>query len=233
MCLCDHLARARKPQDRCTRILSRVLTSPHCLSPMLAAGAPALLVRALLLDKENNLICTGKAQTGASNFQRSYSVPVDSKSEPSSSTPLGGSTRFHHASTDSSTSLAGSAQGLHKLDPKLAAGRSFDSDSGVGSLASRQASCDAGSVVEWPSGEDSGARLASVSKQLLGDIGGTAASPYGEGRIAHTFLCLPDAVKLTYAASLLFLQSGWFVCSYHFRVFFLWLFYLLHLVIFY
>ena len=213
LCLTDHLALAEEPHDRCVRILSRMMTSPHCFSSLLKMCAPAIIVRTLMLDSQAKLIPQDSLQEQKRNpaeglrFTRHLSIEemnmrslmMMNRDDPQN-LPIEASL----ARSQSTTSYAESTHGHTALQPDQRTLRKASTDS----VKSENTQETQGSQAH-SSGKKSIQELTRIGSKLLEDLSQQAMSPYSDGVIQYTLNCRSSAHKLLFSASLLFLQTHW------------------------
>ncbi|XP_076473096.1 uncharacterized protein LOC143302345 [Babylonia areolata] len=190
LCLTDHLALAVQPQDRCVRVLSRVLASPHCFASLLKMCAPAVLVRTFLLDAHLRLVTSEATMT-------SRHLSMDENE-----TLLTGSGGSRRAMKETASSSSGANFPEESSSAKTQFGQRLSCDSSMSDLP------DSGTGPRRPGPGDRKC-VVQVGRTLLEDLSNQAVSPYGEGVVDYIFSCRSAAEQLTCAASLLFLHAHW------------------------
>ena len=222
-CLTDYLAFATEPHDRCVRVLSRILSSPHCLAPLLMMYAPATLVKTLILDSHSTMVSRDAVlkaqggQVGASRSSVSRRLSVEEQN-------MRSVMRRSKGVRQSLSTEAGLLMSRMRSNPSSNSTvvKSFSAPKdGHTSFESGKKPCSSerGPTVDKPDPHDSepeshpkksGHDLAKVGAKLLADLSSQAMSPYGEGVILHTFHRQPSSHQLAFATSLLFLQTHWY-----------------------
>ena len=205
-CLTDHLALANEPHDRCVRILSRILSSPHCLTPLLKMCATATLVKMLMLDSDSTM-ASYDAVRGAAGSHVSRHLSCEEQDMKSLMRMSTGIARSFSTEATLPIPKVRSDSNLMKSSSAFKAGHT-SSESGR-----KHRSTKPGPNEDKP---DSYPRkrshdLARVGAKLLGDLSNQAMTPYGEGVILYTFHSAPASLQLVFATSLLFLQTHWYV----------------------
>ena len=212
-CLTDHLALASEPHDRCVRVLSRIMSSPHCLTPLLTMCAPATLVKTLMLDSGSVMAWHDAVLSAEGGPLRASGSPV-----------------CRHLSVEEHDMRS-------LMMMSIGVAQNFSTEAGLlmsnqtkpcsvpkdgqpsPELGKKHCKGEPGPNVDKPDSRDNEAdsspkklrqNLARVGAQLLEDLSNQAMSPYGEGVIMHTFHRLPASRQLAFATSLLFLQTHWY-----------------------
>lgn len=233
-CLLGHLAHAQDPQDRCVRILSRIMSNPHCLDSLLASCVPAVIVRSLIQDPKLGIspkaICNSN-QERRSSLSAAGRTPEQrmtrsrSLSDESGSAACTVNRRFSTSASFSLTSPAETSVSLSsRLETTLEPGHerhTGERRETAGAVTDEGNRCTKRSgadfeKLEGAEGSKAGGfkgraamDLPRTGVQLLGDLSSQATCPYGQGLLSHVLHRHSAPRQLVFATSLLFLVPYW------------------------
>ncbi|KAK7506008.1 hypothetical protein BaRGS_00002730 [Batillaria attramentaria] len=217
-CLLDHLALAREPQDRCVRILSRIMSSPHCLHSLLTMCVPAVIVRSLLLDPTSGI----KLQAIHANHSKrtshfvTHGVHIASRSQlyryHSMKEGIGSQLECAEMrrsfSTEARASLS-SVSSIKRCKDELVLSQARSTAAHHHQLAEGK-SCHQASSKKLDQVQDKPVLdLCRTGVRLLDDVSNQVMLPYGEGVVSHVLHRHAAPNQLVFATSLLFLLPYW------------------------
>lgn len=178
-CLVNYLSLASQPQDRCERIMSRVMSSPKCLASLLSMCAPAVIVKGCLLQPAKGVLAHFKSldSSPSTKLQRGTTHFVMQEKD-----------TLHSTVNDDCFSPQACAQHI---------------------LLSVEMESQASTLLACGQDQGQVLKLARTGLKLLSDLSYQAMSPYGQGIINNTLLRRSPPYQLLFAISLLFLLPQW------------------------